>query len=80
MTAEQALSMDEPKQKLAKLEEYLPGANPQTTCEFGRFLAEYLNPELMPQGFVMGCELALQDLQAGVNGFSGKPIQNRLVG
>jgi len=28
----------------------------------------------------MGCELALYDLQTGVNGFTGKPIQSRLVG
>lgn len=28
----------------------------------------------------MASELALYDLQQGVDGFSGKPIQNRLVG
>lgn len=28
------------------------------------FLAERLNPQLVPQGFVLACELALCDLQA----------------
>lgn len=77
---EQALSMDEPKQKLAKLEELIPDAPDNLLYDFGRHLAGYLNPQLVPMGFVMRCELALYDLQTGVNGFTGKPIQSRLVG
>ena len=77
---EQALSMDEPKQKLAKLRELIPDAPDDLLYDFGRHLADYLNPQLVPIGFVMGCELALCDLQTGVNGFTGKPIQSRLVG
>ena len=77
---DQALSMDEAKQKLAKLEELIPDAPDGLLYDFGRFLAGYLNPQLVPMGFVMGCELALHDLQAGVNGFTSKPIQSRLVG
>ena len=77
---EPALSMDEPKQKLAKLEELIPDAPNGLLYDFGRYLAGYLNPELVPMGFVMGCELALYDLQTGVNGFTGKPLQSRLVG
>ena len=78
--SEQALSMDEPKQKLTKLEEFMPNAPNDLLYDFGRHLAGYLNPQLVPMGFVMGCELALYDLQMGVNGFTGKPIQSRLVG
>lgn len=78
---EQALSMDEPKQKLAKLEEFIPDAPDNLLYDFGRHLTGYLNSQLVPMGFVMGCELALYDLQTGVNGFTGKPIiQGRLVG
>ena len=76
----QALSMDEAKQKLAKLEEFIPDAPDGLLYEFGLFLAGYLGPKLVPMGFVLGCELALHDLRAGVNGFTSKPIQGRLVG
>ncbi|MDD4477109.1 MAG: hypothetical protein PHY40_03040 [Patescibacteria group bacterium] len=74
-----ALSMDDPKRRLVKLEELIPNATDGVLYDFGRYLADYLNPELVPIGFVVGCELALHDLQAGVNG-SGKPISCRLVG
>lgn len=77
---EQALSMDEPKQKLAKLEELIPDAPDNLLYDFGRYLAGYLNSELVQMGFVLGCGLALYDLQTGVNGFTGRPIQSRLVG
>ena len=77
---ERALSMEEPKQKLAKLEELIPDAPNELLYDFGRHLAGYLNHQLVPRGFVVGCELALYDLQTGTNGFNGKPIQSRLVG
>ena len=80
MTEQMVLSMDEPKQKLVELETHLPDATNDQIYGFGRFLAERLNPELIPQGFVLVCELALQDLQAGVDGFTGRPIQSRLAG
>jgi hypothetical protein len=76
---EQALSMTEAKEKLANLEGLIPGAPNPLIYDFGRFLAGYLNVELVPQGFVMACELALYDLQKGVSGYTGKPIENRLV-
>lgn len=76
---ENAISMEEPKKRLANLKEFMPKANDQVLA-FCRFLAEYLNSEIVPQGFVMGCELALHDLQKGVHGFTGKPIQSSLVG
>lgn len=76
----QALSMDEPKAKLVRLEELIPNAPDNMVYEFGRYLAGYLNSQLVPPGFVMGCDLALHDLHRGVNGFTGEPIRNGLVG
>ena len=77
--SQEALDMKEARGKLANLKTFMPETNDQVLA-FGRFLSEYLNPQLVPQGFVMGCELALHDLQAGVHGFTGKPIQSSLVG
>lgn len=75
---ELVLSMEEPKKKLNELKKYMPGAQ-DTIYEFGRFLSERLNPELVPEGFVLGCELAIYDLQKGVDGFTGEPINSNLV-
>jgi len=47
---------------------------------FTCFVADRLNDELVPQGFIMAVELAAYDLIKGVDGYTGKPIQNRLVG
>jgi len=75
----EALSMTEAKQKLAELEKHMPNQE-GTVYDFGHFLAERLNPSLVPQGFVMACELAIYDLGTGVDGFTNKPIHNELVG
>ncbi len=75
-----AISMVEPKEKLRSLQGYLPDARNELVYPFGAFLADYLNDELVPEGFVMGCELALNDLHTGVNGFSGEPIRGKLAG
>lgn len=53
--------------------------------EFSRFLSPRLNDELVPVGFVLGCDLALYDLalydlSKGINGYTQEPIKNRLVG
>jgi len=72
--------MDEPKQKLAKLEELIPDAANNLVYDFGRHLADYLYDHLVPREFVMACESALYDLQRGLNGFTGKRIQSPLVG
>jgi hypothetical protein len=72
--------MTEAKDKLMKLEELIPGRPNGVLYAFGQFLAGYLNDQLVPMGFIMGCELALYDLQSGVNGFTGQPISSSLVG
>jgi len=76
---DEALSMEEPKMKLRDLAKYLPKMD-ESIYEFGVIIADYLNPELFPMGFVMGCELALNDLSVGVNGFTKKPFTSRLAG
>ncbi len=78
-TAEQSLSMKEVKLKLANLKELMPQSN-DTIWKLGIFLSEYLNEELTPSGFVFGTELAIHDLQKGVNGFTNQKISNSLVG
>src|SRR5438105_1298536 len=75
-----AQSMEEPKRKLAKLEELIPDAENEMVYDFGRFVSPYLNPELIPLGFVRLCETAIHDLKRGVSGVSGRPIVSRLVG
>ncbi len=76
---ETAISMEPIKEKLKKLPEIMPG-HEQIIYDFGAFLADRLNPELVPQGFAMAAELALYDAQKGVDGFTGKPISGRLHG
>jgi hypothetical protein len=76
----EAQSMEEPKRRLAKLEEFIPDAQNEMVYDFGRFVSPYLNPELLPVGFVRLCETAIHDLKHGVSGVSGRPIVSRLVG
>lgn len=76
---ETALSMSEAKESLKKLSEMMPNSV-EPVHQFGAHLASYLNPELVPMGFVMACELAIYDLQTGINGFTGEPVRSRLVG
>ncbi len=64
---------------LRNLREHLPGQT-EVIYKFGEFLADYVNGELVPHGFIMGATLALYDLENGVNGFTGKPINHPLVG
>ena len=76
-----AISMEDTKMKLRDLRNRLKKGVPSEHLEeFGRFLADYLNPELNPMGFVMGYLLAVGDLQKGINGFTQQPIRNGCVG
>jgi len=74
-----AIATDSIKEKLLNLEQHMPDQQ-DLTYKFGKLLAGRLNPELVPEGFNMAAELLLYDLQKGVDGFSGKPIQSSLVG
>lgn len=80
--AREAFDMTEPKRKLRNLGSYMPGANSYVVM-YGRYLAERLNPQLVPMGFILGCELVIHDLHKGVDGFTQGPIpieHRKLVG
>jgi hypothetical protein len=72
--------MEEPKRKLARLEELIPNTANELVYDFGRFVVPYLNPELIPLGFVRLCEAAIHDLGHALSGMTGRPIVGRLVG
>jgi len=67
------------KEKLANLQQYMPDQD-QIIYDFAKFLSQRANDELVPAGFNMMAELAVYDLQNGVDGFTGKPIQGRIAG
>lgn len=51
--------------------------------EFARFLADRLDSgsaTIVPTGLVVCSSLSIYDLEQGVDGFTGKPIKNSLVG
>jgi hypothetical protein len=73
-----ALEMNDIRSKLTNLKQYMTG-EPDIIYEFGRFLAERLNPRLTPEGFNLALELAMHDIQTGT-GYTGKPITHALTG
>jgi len=75
--ARQTASMALPKEKLKSLETYINGQN-ENVYLFGLFLAEFLNDNLHPQGFVTSCELAIHCLQTGM-GKDKKPFVHKLA-
>lgn len=80
MTLEDAISMEPVKAKLKNLKEYLPREN-EIVHEFGAYLADQLNSELVPAGFNLACELALEDLRRGGDyGTEKRPVPSHLVG
>ena len=48
--------------------------------DFCRFMSFRLPSALLPDGFVFACNLALYDLNGGVDGHTQKPIKNGLTG
>lgn len=79
MSLEGAMSMEPVQEKLRNLPEHMPDQE-QIVYDFGTFLADRLNPSLVPQGFAMAAELALYDAQQGKDGFTGQPVSGRLHG
>ena len=80
MSLEGMIPTEPIKEKLRNLRQYMPKRD-DIIYEFGAYLADRLNPELVPEGFNMIVERALHDLQKGTNGCTGQPIRNsRLVG
>lgn len=79
MSQQKAISMEPVKEKLRNLKDYMPGGE-EFVYNFGKFLADRLNPQLISSGFNVAAELALHDLEQGVDGFSKQPIRNGLEG
>ena len=79
MSSEEAISTEPIKEKLRNLRQYMPNQI-DVIYDFGAYLADRLNPELVSQGFDMAAELVISDLQMGVDESTGQPIRSRLVG
>lgn len=73
----EAISMEDIKEKLKNLREYLPNQE-ESIYNFCSYLTGYLNPKLVPEGFNMAIELAFYDLGTGINGLTGKSVRNSL--
>ena len=79
MSLEEAISTEPIKEKLRNLRQYMPNEQDEL-YEFGTYLAGRLNSRLVPSGFNMAAELALHDLQNGVDGCTRQSINSKLVG
>ena len=79
MSLEGAISMEPVKEKLRNLREHMPNED-VIIHHLGAHLADYLNPTLVPEGFILATELAFYDMEKGVNGFSGKQVSRKLSG
>jgi hypothetical protein len=77
----ESISTEPVIEKLKNLREYMPEEE-ETIYQFGAYLADKIgeHSKLAPQGFKIAADLGLYDLQEGVDGFTGKPIQSSLVG
>lgn len=81
MTA--ALSMNDAAAKLRDVAviRQMDPPSAEHFCTFTNYLADRLvDRDLVPQGFLVGTSLAVYDLISGTDGFTGKPINNRLIG
>jgi hypothetical protein len=72
-----AIPMTEVKEKLANLEQYLPGQQ-KTTYDFARYLATTLSGRLAPAGFNLKFQFALADAQVGINGLTHEPVPSEI--
>lgn len=66
------------KENLCKLGEL--GIDDPTLQKFGKLMGARMNGSVVPMGFVVCAELMVSDLQRGIDGFSGLPINGSLVG
>ncbi len=60
----EAISMEPVKDKLKNLKDYIPKGD-DFLYDFGAYLADRLNPELVPVGFNFACEASIEDLRRG---------------
>jgi hypothetical protein len=67
------------RDRLLRLREYMPGQQ-ELVYSFGEYLADHINPDIVPLGFVMAAHLALYDIQQGVDSRTNEKITGSLVG
>jgi len=79
MSLETAISMEPVKAKLRTLQQHMPNED-SLIYDFGAYLADRLNPELVPAGFFLEAELTLHDLQADIDGYTQQPVPRRFQG
>src|SRR5574338_771328 len=75
----QSQNMSEIQDNLRCLWKFFPGEQ-EIIYLFGRTLAEYLNPQLTPEGFLLAIELCLLDGAAGKCGFPNKNVEHKYFG
>ena len=66
------------QRRLQQLSQYLPKQR-QIVYDFAAYVANNYRGVFTPQGFVMVAAAALLDLQKGVSGWTGNPVDNYLV-
>ncbi len=77
----QRLPMEEPRIKLANLQEFMLHVPIPLVYDFGNFLASYITaPTITPEEFLLICENAFEDLKGGINRHTNTPIRHKLVG
>lgn len=81
MAPEGVISMEPVKVKLRNLKDYLKKEE-ELLYKFASYLADKLNPELVPMGFNLAYELALEDLRRGgdYRDFGRAEVPRDLVG
>lgn len=72
MALENAIDMTPIKEKLRNLKAYIPDAE-EVMCDFAAYLAERINPRVVPMGFVIGAELAIYELENNITKYTSKP-------
>jgi hypothetical protein len=71
----------QPKQKLANINEYATSPVPSHVAEFARLLSDRLTtPKVVPMGLVLASVHLVTDLLDGIDTRSGEPIESNLVG
>ena len=60
-----ATDMTEIKNKLSDLKKIMPDAD-ETLCKFSKMFSYYLNPQLVPEGFLMSLECFIYDLRTKI--------------
>ena len=81
MSLENAILSQPLREKLRNLQEYISGEE-RVIYQLAGFLADRIKPssQITPIDFLLAAELAIIDLERGINGFSGQPITNGLTG